>query len=56
MLPAISKDGNKTHLTKFICFYAGLVLQTSVGKVHVLGSNCTQDIVTFRAWMWFKYI
>jgi hypothetical protein len=49
MSTAISKDVNKTPLTIFVCFYAGLVLETSVGKVHILGSNYTQDIVTFWA-------
>ena len=49
MFPAVSKDVNKTQVTKFICFYAGLIADTSVGKVHILGSNYTQDIVNFCA-------
>jgi len=47
MFPAISKDVNRTQVTKFTCFYAGMVADTSVGKVHILGSNYTHDIVTF---------
>jgi len=49
MFPAISKDVNKIQVTKFICFYAEMVLDTSVGKVRILGSNYTQEIVTFWA-------
>ena len=49
MFPAISKYVNKTQVTKFTRFYAGLVLGSSVGKVRMLGSNYTQDIVTYWA-------